>query len=531
MPSNAAQLLESDDTEPDLPVLVPNLSGLSLRDDESPSEPRDTPHLGVLGAVLDLQPLCQTRSEEENSTNNNIIIHDADLDQLRALALTGMEAPGTGGLFQDGLGESQGFHQVQGRMMMAMMMMQEGERCALNTRRKSVNTTECVMVPTSEHVAEIVGRQGCKIKALRAKTNTYIKTPVRGEEPVFVVTGRKEDVMTAKREIMSAAEHFSLIRASRNKLAPNVGLNSVPCHPGQTTIQVRVPYRMVGLVVGPKGATIKRIQQQTHTYIVTPSRDKEPVFEVTGMPENVDRAREEIEAHIALRTAGHVDTSADDDDFHYNGTDVGFESGSNRAWLFSGGVSNIDNGSFHSKASGYRNDSSSSLGSNSSESYYSGKGSGVADLSPGSTGGTFWYGDTQLPLGSEDSSGYDGLTMTAPSSNPLWSTFDRGGVSLPNTPRLSPSLLARLSPSLPEALDHHPLVRLVQENSQSLPAFGTAFSPSGDSTGSSSPPDMRTFPKHSQVPACVRCGDNVAAIVLGGQNLVCLECSNILQSV
>lgn len=31
---------------------------------------------------------------------------------------------------------------------------------------------------------------GCKIKALRAKTNTYIKTPVRGEEPVFVVTGK-----------------------------------------------------------------------------------------------------------------------------------------------------------------------------------------------------------------------------------------------------------------------------------------------------------------------------------------------------
>lgn len=161
MPSNAAQLLESDDTEPDLPVLVQNLSGLSLRDEESLSEPRDTSHLGVLGAVLDLQPLSQTGSEEENNNNNNIIRHDADLDQLRVLALTGMEAAGTGGLFQDGLGESQGYHQVQGRMMMAaMMMMQEGERCALNTRRKSVNTTECVMVPTSEHVAEIVGRQG-----------------------------------------------------------------------------------------------------------------------------------------------------------------------------------------------------------------------------------------------------------------------------------------------------------------------------------------------------------------------------------
>ena len=41
-------------------------------------------------------------------------------------------------------------------------------------------------------------------------------------------------------------------------------------------------------MVGPKGATIKRIQQQTRTYIVTPSRDKEPVFEVTGLPENVE---------------------------------------------------------------------------------------------------------------------------------------------------------------------------------------------------------------------------------------------------
>jgi RNA-binding protein MEX3 len=56
---------------------------------------------------------------------------------------------------------------------------------------------------------------GCKIKALRAKTNTYIKTPVRGEEPVFVVTGRVEDVIDAKREIECAAEHFTQIRASR----------------------------------------------------------------------------------------------------------------------------------------------------------------------------------------------------------------------------------------------------------------------------------------------------------------------------
>jgi hypothetical protein len=84
--------------------------------------------------------------------------------------------------------------------------------------KKSQNMTECVPVPSSEHVAEIVGRQGCKIKALRAKTNTYIKTPVRGDEPVFIITGRKEDVYIAKKEIVSAAEHFSQIRAGKKKM-------------------------------------------------------------------------------------------------------------------------------------------------------------------------------------------------------------------------------------------------------------------------------------------------------------------------
>ena len=61
----------------------------------------------------------------------------------------------------------------------------------------------------------------------------------------------------AKREILSAAEHFSMIRASRNKNGPALGgLSCSPNLPGQTTVQVRVPYRVVGLVVGPKGATI-----------------------------------------------------------------------------------------------------------------------------------------------------------------------------------------------------------------------------------------------------------------------------------
>ena len=74
---------------------------------------------------------------------------------------------------------------------------------ALAPPKRSQNTTEIITVPSSEHVAEIVGKQGfqnnikyllnkksgCKIKLLRQKTNTYIKTPGRGDNPQFVITG------------------------------------------------------------------------------------------------------------------------------------------------------------------------------------------------------------------------------------------------------------------------------------------------------------------------------------------------------
>lgn len=59
---------------------------------------------------------------------------------------------------------------------------------------------------------------------------------------MFIVTGRREDVEMAKREIVSAAEHFSMIRASRCKAGGPGGGGSLPGPPhlpGQTTIQVQ----------------------------------------------------------------------------------------------------------------------------------------------------------------------------------------------------------------------------------------------------------------------------------------------------
>lgn len=400
---------------------------------------------------------------------------------------------------------SGGYHMAGSHSML------HGEQSSvLCNRKRSVNMTECVPVPSSEHVAEIVGRQGCKIKALRAKTNTYIKTPVRGEEPVFIVTGRREDVEMAKREIVSAAEHFSMIRASRCKAgagtAPGTGgsLPGPPHLPGQTTIQVRVPYRVVGLVVGPKGATIKRIQQQTHTYIVTPSREKDPVFEVTGMPENVDRAREEIETHITLRTGAFVDLQGDND-FHTNGTDVSLEglgalSGGLGAALWSRATNHhtapppppppppppLPMAVHHS--SGRKLSSSASYHSHNggmgSESYSSTRrategGSPTSPFSTGSSsagGGGFTFGGDSTPgLPSSEELGFEFSAAN------IWAPFVNGGGKTSgssqqqqqplrrNSSGLSGGAVTpRLSPTLPQdsaavALDH-PLARRAQSD-------------------------------------------------------------------
>ncbi|XP_069597950.1 RNA-binding protein MEX3B-like [Ranitomeya imitator] len=419
-------------------------------------------------------------------------------------------------------------------------------------RRRGANMTEGVPVPSSEHVAEIVGRQGCKIKALRAKTNTYIKTPLRGDEPIFIVTGRKEDVEMAKLEILAAAEHFSIIRATRNKISGIPGSTQGPPNlPGQTTIQVRVPYRVVGLVVGPKGATIKRIQQSTHTYIVTPSRDKEPVFEVSGMPENVDRAREEIEAHITMRTGSVIDFQPDND-FHSNGTDVCMD--------FLGRVT----GSLWSKVPAPRRGSSASrndlLHSSSLESpYYGTEGREQGPESPFRSvlTGSFQLGEAntgQPPVGIEDCEfGLDHLTLDLNTPTTLWSTFDASHGQLQN---LSGSPAHRrhsgfsgcttplLSPTVPDngiGLEH-PLARRIHSDPVSsiswLPNQGSFSNSAGYSSSSSlptsssvasgSPTDSSSSEGHRKNGRdCVVCYESevIAALVPCGHNLFCMECA------
>lgn len=457
-------------------------------------------------------------------------------------------------------------------------------------KRRSANMTECVPVPSSEHVAEIVGRQGCKIKALRAKTNTYIKTPVRGEEPVFVVTGRKDDVVQAKREILSAAEHFSQIRASRrNSSVSSITSNGLsgppsPNAPGQVTIQVRVPYRVVGLVVGPKGATIKRIQQQTHTYIVTPSRDKEPVFEVTGLPENVEKARQEIESHIALRTGGMIDNSPEDD-FHRNGIDSGFHelNGSSSDYISSlfsksgngisdytaynnalngnglmnrghetvfnfppvNGTSKISdfstlvNGfgsSFNGFPNIYDNLHDEGIGSPSFDAAIpSNVWSDMNDNKPSKY--VSWFGTTSVTNMNGIASGFSGIPRISPTSSEMSTGSSATGTnSTSHSPPSEPPSSRRLR-SDPMASAFTPFVTLQNELFPAVPSSAcTSIATKGSSvtpaSGAESTPASVTVEAGSMVSRrnCITCSESevVAALVPCGHNLFCMECASLI---
>lgn len=318
-----------------------------------------------------------------------------------------------------------------------------------------------------------------------------------------MITGRKEDVALARREIISAAEHFSMLRASRNKLGVSFSGSPPTPLPGQTTIQVRVPYRVVGLVVGPKGSTIKRIQQQTCTYIVTPSRDRDPVFEITGSPSNAERAREEIEAHIAFRTGGLHDHNNENDCLGPNGGSVpagggGLESRLQQVWGLQGGQRKP-------LSSSYRQNFSDGVGGVEGGGVYNNKGSfsssGEKTCSYfGSEGGQSW-GDPDYPK------------QVAFYAQQRSKSF--GGLPLPLT-RLSPGLTEPNSSSVTSIVAGSPHAQARRAHSEPTSA-GEGFP--GRLPVPDSPP--------ATVRDCMTCFESkvTAALVPCGHNLFCMECA------
>ena len=169
--------------------------------------------------------------------------------------------------------------------------------------------TEQVPVHSSRLVAELVGRKGWKIEALQAKTNTYIKIPAHGESHVFIIAGRPQDVAAAKRELVADAIHLTKIRAPPTNCIHNQRTKSLASPYGPFTeddpttipqsrnITQCVPVYssdLVAKIVGTDGYRIKALQARTNAYIRAPRPDENPTFVITGRPDDVAAAKQEV---------------------------------------------------------------------------------------------------------------------------------------------------------------------------------------------------------------------------------------------
>lgn len=114
------------------------------------------------------------------------------------------------------------------------------------------------------------------------------------------MTGRPEGVGEAKAIIIASAEKVARLRALRHSrgLAGAGEEDPTINTDGSVVLKVSVPSNTVGLVIGPKGNRIREIAEATNTYIKTPSRYREPVFEMFGHPHDVQMAKEQILAFI-----------------------------------------------------------------------------------------------------------------------------------------------------------------------------------------------------------------------------------------
>lgn len=203
MPSSTS-LLEADEGESEVPPpLVHAFAGMGLDehlgtqsqtsehgDDSLPFHHPQLPsvHLSLLGTVLDLKPLHRHSSGDEGTltaapdddeqevvatpgcTGSSLLAQAHRHQQIPSGSVTpsGMEQVETVLLYSGDERDEAGVAGSTFTPASSLAMLSSGvygesgyeAEQSLLARRKSVNTTECVAVPSSEHVAEIVGRQG-----------------------------------------------------------------------------------------------------------------------------------------------------------------------------------------------------------------------------------------------------------------------------------------------------------------------------------------------------------------------------------
>merc|ERR1712000_451064 len=127
----------------------------------------------------------------------------------------------------------------------------------------------------------IIGPKGATLQKLRAQSGAYIEVPKDAMEPCANVIGRPENVAEAKRLILE------ILYPKKNRDEDK--------EPQGTRVKFPVKKEAYGRIIGKKGATLKKLQQEFNVRIVLPHQgDSSNIVEVFGEIDNIQNAVKRI---------------------------------------------------------------------------------------------------------------------------------------------------------------------------------------------------------------------------------------------
>lgn len=136
-------------------------------------------------------------------------------------------------------------------------------------------------VASNEHAAEVIGRNGWKIKSIAINSGAVIKCPTPTEAPIFYISGYKRNVERAKKMIKMWADNFDRMRDRKR---------TIKCEPGDILETVMLKRADISSVIGRHGKQVKKIAAYSNVTIISPDINKEPIFILSGKKSALDLA-------------------------------------------------------------------------------------------------------------------------------------------------------------------------------------------------------------------------------------------------
>ncbi|KAG5440590.1 hypothetical protein PCK2_000300 [Pneumocystis canis] len=148
------------------------------------------------------------------------------------------------------------------------------DRSASPVRRKSLKkpkVVETIKIETN-FVGLIIGRGGESLKLIEQETGARVQFyPERTStmnQRMATISGTQTQVDTAKKRIFSAIEENKILKGLASGMKNNTDeLNKSSLESRYSSIQIYIPNKAVGMVIGRGGESIRDLQERSKTYI------------------------------------------------------------------------------------------------------------------------------------------------------------------------------------------------------------------------------------------------------------------------